>query len=214
MNIALVLAGGIGQRFKNKQPKQYTLLNGKMAIEYVLQAIRQAKSLSKIIIVAGSKNSPCKQLAEFYGADLILGGSTRNESLHKGLLHIHSQYLNCNKVMIFDAVRPLVPPNLFDLYMQKLDTFDVVVTCRHLTDEVGCYHDFNLCRDDYFLMSSPQAYHIKWLDRYFDFRSPKTEVLYQMPRTIHPCYYFGFANNFKLTYPWDKAALEAMLQKK
>lgn len=211
MNIALILASGTGERFGQELPKQYTLLNGKASLQYVIEAIAAAKTLDEMIIVATSPLPLCKELAQKYHAHLIDGGATRNLSMGKGLDYIHTNYPNCDKVLVTDAVRPLIPATLFDSYMEKLTTHDVVVTCRKITDEVGCKHQFDLCRNDYFLMSSPQAYRIDWLYKYYDPTSPKTEVLYMMPPTINPYYSFEFPYNFKLTWPWDKPLLESLL---
>ena len=41
--IGIVLAGGIGSRFKGNKPKQYYLINGKEMIWYSIEAFKNAK---------------------------------------------------------------------------------------------------------------------------------------------------------------------------
>jgi len=44
-NIILVMSGGIGSRFGADCPKQYCLMNGRMAIDYVMDACRKTKDV-------------------------------------------------------------------------------------------------------------------------------------------------------------------------
>lgn len=47
MNIVAILANGVGARFGSNIPKQFHKINGKMIIEYVVEAISTAKALTK-----------------------------------------------------------------------------------------------------------------------------------------------------------------------
>ena len=51
MNIVTILASGVGSRFGSDVPKQFHKINGKMVIEYVVDAILEAKTVDKILIV-------------------------------------------------------------------------------------------------------------------------------------------------------------------
>lgn len=43
MNIAVVLAGGVGSRYGGNLPKQYCMLNGKEVIAYASKRQKRAK---------------------------------------------------------------------------------------------------------------------------------------------------------------------------
>ena len=43
MNIVAILANGIGKRFVSNIPKQFHKINGKMVIEYVIEAVLSSK---------------------------------------------------------------------------------------------------------------------------------------------------------------------------
>lgn len=45
MNVVVILASGVGSRFGSNVPKQFHKINGKMVIEYVVDAIFEAKPL-------------------------------------------------------------------------------------------------------------------------------------------------------------------------
>ncbi len=50
MNIIAILANGVGERFASNIPKQFHNINGKMVIEYVIDAALLSKKANKIII--------------------------------------------------------------------------------------------------------------------------------------------------------------------
>ena len=45
MNAALILCGGVGNRFGGGLPKQYLPVAGHMCVEYVIRACCEAKSV-------------------------------------------------------------------------------------------------------------------------------------------------------------------------
>lgn len=55
MNIVAILANGVGERFASNIPKQFHSINGKMVIEYVIEAALSSKKTDKIIIATDIK---------------------------------------------------------------------------------------------------------------------------------------------------------------
>ena len=51
MNIVTILASGVGSRFGSNVPKQFHKINGKMVIEYVVDAILEAKTAVTLAII-------------------------------------------------------------------------------------------------------------------------------------------------------------------
>ncbi len=212
MNAALILSGGRGARFGSGLPKQYHKIAGKSVIEYALIAAESAKSIGMIVIAA----KPCAEierlgrLHEFVLAD---AGETRNATIKNGLDAL--AMLDCENVIILDAVRPLVTGELIDEYMRFLsEGFDAVSTAQKITDSLGCYTKKAVNRDDYYLMQSPEAYKFKMLHENFDCESPLTEVAQQLPDGAKVKLYFDFKDNIKLTYRWEKAYLAQALKGK
>jgi len=109
----ILLSGGIGKRMQLNIPKQFLLLAGKPIFIHVLEKIDRINEINEIII-------PCPK--EFIGKtkDIIKnydfktsiccveGGSTRQESVYKGLLKAQSE-----NVIIHEAVRPFVSEEAF-----------------------------------------------------------------------------------------------------
>ena len=55
MNIAIILAGGSGTRFKSKIPKQYFKISNKSIINYTIDSFEKSSLIDKIIIVVDKK---------------------------------------------------------------------------------------------------------------------------------------------------------------
>lgn len=205
MNAALILSGGKGTRFGSPVPKQYHRIFGRMVISYVLDAVKAARKIDTII-VAGTACPPLNRLKDKYGFETVPGGAVRNETLQNGLDALEK--MGCDKVIILDAVRPLVTAELVDTYMNFLeDGWDAVSTVQPITDSLGCLDQHVVDRSRYYLMQSPEAYDFHLLYKHFDKTSHLTEVAHQLPETTRLMLYKDFPQNPKLTYPWEKSEI-------
>ena len=200
MNVAMILSGGSGKRFGQEVPKQYQLVLGKPVVQYVVEANRQAEKIDKILVVCA------EEYREWFEKDLkvevCLGGSERNISFMNGLNYIKEHY-DCKKVMVFDAMRPFVTPELINIYMDKLDEYEVVATCQRIVDSLGCL-DFHECdRSRYYILQSPEAFRFDVIYDNFDPNSPLVEAYQQLPESTTLYKYFDFPDNYKLTFYHD-----------
>lgn len=212
MNIVSILANGVGARFGSNVPKQFHKVNGKMVIEYVIETILDSALADKIIIATNIEANSV-YLADICAEndiDLIEGGASRNQTLGNVIRYIKKTYL-CEKLIVCDAVRPMISPQLMDRYFSLLDGNDAVVTAQKITDSLGCYDLQTVDRERYYLMQSPEGFNFPLLADYFDDESPLTEVTQQLPQESKIYLYFKFNNNFKLTYPADLKYLEALV---
>lgn len=213
MNVIAILANGVGARFGSNVPKQFHRVNGKMVIEYVIESIVQSNSTDKIVI-ATNVEANSVYLADIcaeHSIDLIEGGATRNQTLKNVIEYIDNKY-DCQKLIVCDAVRPMITGELMDKYFDFLDDSAAVVTAQKITDSLGCYNFQKVNREDYYLMQSPEGFDFRLLANSFDENSPLTEVTQQLPEDSKIKLYFDFNNNFKLTYPADLKYLEALIK--
>lgn len=210
MNAALILSGGCGKRFGSTVPKQYHLARLRMVIEYVLEAASNAQSIDLVVVAATHPCDRLNRLSPRYRFDVTEAGARRNDTLKNGLDYLHAR--GCEKVIVLDAVRPMVTSAVIDRCMQLLDEgYDAVTTAQPITDSLGSYDLHEVDRSRYYLMQSPEAFRFPLLYEHFDKESPLTEVVQQLPAGT-PCYLnFDFQNNIKLTYPWDLAYIELAL---
>ena len=115
MNIAVILAAGVGQRMRNSGlPKQFLKLMGKPVIIYTLEKFEECDEINQVIIVChGSYVEHMQGLLQLYqikkAVKVVVGGSDRQGSLQRGLdaiMEIGGKPEDI--VVIHDGVRPLV----------------------------------------------------------------------------------------------------------
>ena len=91
MNIAVIFAGGVGQRMHSgSTPKQFLKLRGKPIIVYTIEHFQNSASIDGIILVSLEDWIPyCEELTEKYGLSkvsaIIPGGDTGFASIGNGL---------------------------------------------------------------------------------------------------------------------------------
>lgn len=113
MNVAVIIAGGVGSRFGANIPKQFVEVNGKPIIEYTLKVFQNAKFINKIVVVCISGwidyisniKEKC-DLTKLTG--IIVGGETRFYSILKGITFLEPELESDDIVILHDAVRPCV----------------------------------------------------------------------------------------------------------
>src|SRR5260370_35958262 len=105
--VAVVLAGGTGQRFGSDMPKQMHVLAGKSLVEHSVAAFEQADGVEAIMVVmpAGLTAQAREQFAGSCrkGTDAIDGGATRPASTPRRIA-AHGEE-DC-EVLFPDAPRP------------------------------------------------------------------------------------------------------------
>lgn len=115
MNIAVIFAGGTGQRMNTaSKPKQFLELHGKPIIIYTLEYFQNHYQIDGIVVVClSSWIEYCKDLLQKYHITKVLkvvhGGNSGQESIFNGLEAAHQISNDKNSiVLIHDGVRPLI----------------------------------------------------------------------------------------------------------
>ena len=213
MNVALILCGGVGNRFGGGLPKQYLPVAGHMCVEYVIRACCEAESVEKVVVCAAPPYEYLLPLREKYDFDLTPSGAERNGTIHLGLEYIHAHYA-CEKLAVIDSARPLTTAALIDTLMEKLDGYDAAIQCRHLCDALGHYGEQDVDRSQYFSIQTPECFRFDVFYRYFREEFPATCLLNHLPLEASRYLYFDFINNLKMTYPEDIDFLTYVLEKR
>ena len=110
--VALIVAGGKGERMNTKTPKQFLLLNSLPILMHTLNAFSH---LDKIILVLPQTQienwkALCKQYNFSLKHSTVTGGINRFGSVKNGLKKVDDNSI----VAIHDGVRPLVSEHLID----------------------------------------------------------------------------------------------------
>ena len=114
MNIALIFAGGTGQRMNTKtKPKQFLELHGKPILVYTLEQFQKHDEIDAIILVMlESWIDYSRTLIEQYHLTkvtaIVPGGSTGQESIYNGVKTASELFPMESIILIHDGVRPLV----------------------------------------------------------------------------------------------------------
>lgn len=213
LSIGILLAGGVGSRFKGDKPKQYYQIHGREMIAYTIEAFRKAKSLSDFIVVVDEAEYKAGRLARDYDVKTVMGGRTRNHSLKNALDYIHENYPDCEKIIENNAACPMLKASVVDKIIALLDDNDFVQCTYRITDALGSYKERLVNREDYFLIQSPDAYRFPLLYKCFDPENPIGHPAVQLPEDARGFNFFDFQPNFKVTYPEDLRIVEMLLDR-
>lgn len=104
--IAIIVAGGVGQRSGQNMPKQYALFGGKLMVRWSVDFFLQDIRFQGAILVHNRniETEILSQLRAIEGLHLVIGGDTRSASCHNGLEM--ARELGADFVFIHDAARP------------------------------------------------------------------------------------------------------------
>ena len=113
-NVAIIFAGGAGQRMNTKtKPKQFLELHGKPILIYTLEHFQQCKEIDGIVLVMLESWIPyTEELLDRYRItkvrSVIPGGDSGQASIFNGIAKAVQLYPEDSVVLIHDGVRPLI----------------------------------------------------------------------------------------------------------
>jgi 2-C-methyl-D-erythritol 4-phosphate cytidylyltransferase len=130
--VAVLLAGGSGLRSALDYPKQFLRLGGLTVLEHTLLTFERAPFIDQIVVVGAEDwidmtQAIVSNASVTKATAVIVGGASRNESTRAALRYLESdRYDQDFKVLIHDAVRPLVDESTLRRVSNGLNDFDAV----------------------------------------------------------------------------------------
>lgn len=118
MNIAMIFAGGVGQRMNSKtKPKQFLELHGKPIIIYTIEKFENHQDIDGIVIACLESWIPyMEKLLKKFSIEkvkaIVPGGKTGQESIYNGLRKCYEIFSHDSIVLIHDGVRPIITEQL------------------------------------------------------------------------------------------------------
>ena len=230
MNIACILAGGLGLRLMQEGlPKQYRMLCQKPVLLYSMQAFDRCDQIDLICIVAArAYHHEIKRMAKDARIQtpikLTLPGRERFASAYAALLAV-SHLCERNDVLLFhDAARPLLNEHIILENIRLAKEFDGVYTAIPSTDSVFVSCDGKtlsglLERRTLWQGQTPQSFRYDIIKRaheqYREIQDPPVitddcSLVHLFGGSIAVC--MGERRNMKLTTPEDLILLEALIQ--
>ena len=212
--VALIVAGGSGQRMQTAVPKQFLLLAGKPVLMRTLEKF----SKYQIVLVLPEQHISywqmlCKQYNFLLPHTLVSGGATRAESVFLGLQHITDDSL----VAIHDGVRPLLPESMIErgfLVAQEKGNAVPVIPLADSIRQVSSSSNQTVPRSNFRLVQTPQIFLASEIKHAYrnssaDIFTDDASILEADGKTIF--LYDGDPINIKITTPADLHFAESCL---
>ena len=119
MNVAVILAGGVGSRVGLNIPKQFVMVLGKPVLVYTIEKFQNNANIDAIEIVCLKSYIPAvAEYKEKYGLTKIKwiteGGSSFSESVMKGVDYLKRKISNKDIIVIHFGASPFVEDEIID----------------------------------------------------------------------------------------------------
>ena len=225
---ALIVAAGRGSRAGEGIPKQYRQLQGKPVLARTLWALLSHSGISRTVVVIhpddrdfyeeAIRTLPSPSLSIL---PCVHGGKTRQDSVRNGLEALAT--LNPEIVLVHDAARPFVGPDLIDRAIKAAQRWSAAVPGTPVTDTI------KVIGDQSEVLSTPDRSRLRAVQTPQAFRFPQLLDAHRKAAAsdLHsftddgalaewaglPVHVFeGESDNIKLTHPADFQEAERRLK--
>lgn len=227
MNIALIIAGGKGQRMNQEIPKQFLNVNDKPVIIYTLEAFQTHPDIDKIgVVCVDGWHDILKAYARQYKIDklewVVSGGENGQSSIRNGVFEAERRYGGSDIILVHDAIRPMVSHEIISdciVQCKEHGSAIVVTPCNTviLRRTIGDASDEVVPRDQLAVTQTPQAFPIKKLadahrcalERGITNSIASCSLMIELGEPVH--FSIGTETNIKLTTPDDLKIFKALL---
>lgn len=171
MNIALIIAGGSGNRMGQDIPKQFMHVEGCPIIIHTMQAFQKHPDIQAIAVVClKGWETVLQSYANQFLIDklkwIFPGGGTGQESIHNGIYGLREAGCqDSDLVLIHDAVRPLLSQEIISSNIATCKAYGYAITgipCREaiLESEDGFSSNTSIPRDKLVRTQTPQTFRL------------------------------------------------------
>lgn len=161
-NIAIIVAGGKGERMNATIPKQFLEIKDKPILMRTLECFYNFDKSMRLILVLPELqvnfwNGLCKKYAFTINHEIVFGGTTRFNSVKNGLEVIKTPSI----IAIHDGVRPLVSHETIARCFNSAKEYGSAIPVIDLVDsirEVSETENKSVDRSSYKLVQTPQVF--------------------------------------------------------
>lgn len=176
MNIAIILAGGVGSRMGHDIPKQFIDVFGKPVIVYTLEGFQKHPQIDAIEVVCiDGWHDTLWAYAEQYGITklkwVVSGGTSAQESIREGVYNLEGKAEADDVIVIHDGIRPLVEPGVLSDVICKGRQYGNAVASMPYNEQIFVVSEDDaetttqyIKREQIRRVSTPQAYSFSLLD--------------------------------------------------
>jgi 2-C-methyl-D-erythritol 4-phosphate cytidylyltransferase len=224
LNIAIIPAAGIGSRMNADRAKQLIEVGGIPVLIHTLRRFEECDLVDQVILVLQPDlTTEAFGLISRFGirkvSRVVAGGAQRQDSVYRGLQVVSPD--NAGVILIHDAVRPFVAPDLITSVTERAETAGAAILAIHATDTIKQVKSGRIVRTldrrQIFQAQTPQAFRYKVIKDAFDRAlsdgfvatddSQLVERLKQRVSVVE-----GSPLNIKITRPWDLKVAELIYQ--
>lgn len=170
MNVALIIAGGVGNRMGQSIPKQFLNVFDKPVLIYTLESFQRHPDVDAICVVC---IEGWEAMVESYANQFNIsklkwitkGGGSAQESIRNGVEHLSGHCEGSDIVIVHDGIRPLVEPSVLSDVIAKAREFGNAVTSMPYNEQIFIVADDDpgtttqyIPRETLRRVSTPQAY--------------------------------------------------------
>ena len=211
MNIAVILAGGIGSRVGADIPKQFIEVLGKPVIAYTMDAFQKHEDVDAILAVCVPEwMDTLAEIRDRYGFSKLKwiteGGSTFQESVMKGVEFLEDKVTREDILLIHFAASPFIEISTTDFFLlsgKKVKETSVSDPENYTVEYIN--------RDTVACMSTPHAFRYGFIDDMYkeavetgvinEVEPHTTTLMYKMGKPIY--FSYGTQTNIKITRAED-----------
>ncbi len=176
MVVAIIIAGGSGQRMGQEIPKQFLNVYDKPVLIYTLEGFQRHPQIDiiEVVCLEGWENVLWAYARQYNIEKLkwvVKGGGSGQESIRNGVYNLEDKCSPEDTIVIHDGIRPLVDASVLTDVILKAQEFGNAVTSMPYNEQI-----FVLSKDDESTttqyipretlrrVSTPQAYQYQLLD--------------------------------------------------
>lgn len=232
MNIAIIIAGGVGSRMGQDLPKQFINVYDKPVLIYTLESFQRHPLIDAIELVCidGWHEIVWAYAKQFNISKLkwiVSGGASGQESIRNGVYGLEGKVNPTDNVIIHDGIRPLVEPSVLSDVINKCAKYGNAVTSMPYNEQIFVVDADDETTTTKFIpretlrrVSTPQAYRFDLLlEKYHEAFEKKIGIygshytntmMVELGVTLH--FAAGSDKNIKLTTKDDLEMFKAYLK--
>lgn len=232
MNIAIIIAGGSGNRMGQDIPKQFINVYDKPVLIYTLESFQRHPQIDviEVVCIDGWHDILWAYAKQFNINKLkwvISGGRSGQESIRNGVFNLEGKANAKDNIIIHDGIRPLVEPSVLSDVISKCDQYGNAVTSMSYNEQIFVISEEDETTTTQFIpretlrrVSTPQAYKFDLLDQKYHEAFEKEIGIYGSSYTntmmvdlgVRLHFAAGSDKNIKLTTKDDLEMFKAYLK--
>ena len=194
MNIAIIIAGGSGNRMGQDIPKQFINVYDKPILMYTLEGFQRHPMVDavEVVCIEGWENMVQAYANQFNITKLkwiVKGGGSAQESIRNGVLNLEGKAAADDTIIIHDGIRPMIDDTVLTDVIEKAQQFGNAVTSLPYNEQIFVVSNDDsetttqfIPRETLRRVSTPQAYR-------FDLLSEKYHEAFEKGIGIYGSHY-------------------------